>query len=133
MAALQNKLPCARWKDQRTFLLHHGDTLRASARRERMRGKAIEHDAAGKRLQRPGDELEQSGFAAGVRAEKRDHLTGASLEAGGFKSEERCLRRMGRVRITDLLDAKAHLGRPARVASRHSIRPRAHASLRRSK
>ena len=56
---------------------------------------------------------------------------GARLEAAGFESEERGLRRIRRVGVADLLDAEAHFGgeharRPWRSA-RRSLRAGRHA------
>src|ERR1044072_1968669 len=109
MATLQDKFPGFRREEQLAFLLHHGDALAASARFELMGDETIEKDAAGKRLKSAGNNLEKSGFAAGVRSENRDDFTGLGLKAGGFESEDRRLLRIGRVGIADLFDAEARV------------------------
>ena len=99
MPALQNKFPGARGKEQRTFLLDHGDAL--------ARGCAAVSECVTKPLSRTrpesgckgaGDEFQQSGFAAGVWAEDGDDFAGARLKTGGFEREERRLRRIRRSR-----------------------------------
>src|SRR5580704_15440667 len=69
VAALQDKLPSARGEEQRAFLLNHGDALGANSWSERVRGETVEKDAARERLQGASDELQESGFAAGVGAQ----------------------------------------------------------------
>jgi hypothetical protein len=98
--------------------------------------KAVEQDAAGKRLERAGDELEERGFAAGVGAENGHDFAGTGLEAVGFESEERGLGGIGGVGVADLFDAEADVvGSAGDVAkiwpSRGRLYRGAHASLRR--
>src|SRR5208283_786023 len=100
-----------------------------------MRDETVEEDAAGKRLQRARNQLEQSGFPAGVRSEDGHDFAGLGVEAEGFKGEERRLGGVGRVGVTDLLDAEAYVRGGTRLFRRRDGRAKwdAHASLLRSK
>src|SRR5690349_11425828 len=99
-----------------------------------MRFESIQENAAGERMERAGNQFKQRGFAAGVGAENGDKFSGLGLEAHRLKREERRLRRIGRVRITDLLDAETHIRGGARSVSRKRVAERAaHAILRRSR
>jgi hypothetical protein len=57
MAALQYKFPGARRKEQRAFLLDHGDTLAACAVGKSMSDEAVEENAAREWLESAGDEF----------------------------------------------------------------------------
>src|SRR5208337_2117156 len=100
-----------------------------------MGDKTIEEDAAGKRLQRARNQLEQSGFSAGVRSEDGHEFAGPGVEAEGFESEKRRLRGVGRIGVADLLDAEAHVRGGARLLRGRQGRAKgaAHVSLLRSK
>src|SRR5580700_6423705 len=87
MSPLQNKLPGARGEKQRAFLLDHGDTLSAGSVRKRMSYEAIQKHAAGKRLENARDQLQQSGFAAGVWSHNRNDFAGTRLKACGLERE----------------------------------------------
>ena len=90
--------------------------------------------AAGKRFERAGNQFEKCGFAAGVGAEDGYEFTGFGLEAEGLEGEERGLRWIGCVGVTDLLDAEAHIGVCARgIAGERIASGGAHAILLRSK
>src|SRR5580704_7817196 len=136
MAALEDKFPGARWEKQGAFLLDHGDPLSADAWRERVGDEAVQQDSARERWLGAGDKLEQCGFAAGVGAEDRDELSGPGLEAAGFEGEQRGLRGIRGVGVTDLLDAETNV-RGAGVVGESGGRGhgagRAYANLRRSK
>src|SRR5215470_17533893 len=106
MAALQDELPGLRGEKQRAFLLDHGNSLAAGARLKLMCDQAVEKNAAGKRMQSAGDNLQQRGFTAGVWPEHGDHLSGFGLEAGGFEREYGRLLGIGCVSVTHLLDAQ---------------------------
>ena len=136
MAALQNELPGFRGEKKLAFLLNHGDALAAAAWFELVGDEAVKEDAAGKRLERTGNNLQQCGFAAGVRAEHGDDFAGFGLEAGGFQREYRRLLGVGRVGVADLLDAEAWFARNTRrLASATGCRFHAdgHANLRRNR
>jgi len=100
-----------------------------------MRDEAIQEDAARQRLQRARNQLEQSGFPAGVGSEDGHEFAGLGVEAQGFEGEERGLGGVRRVGVADLLDAEAHVRRGARLfRGRQGIaKGAAHASLLRSK
>ena len=55
MAALKNKFPGARGKEQRAFLLDHSDALTAGAVRKLVRDETVEEDAAGERGESSSD------------------------------------------------------------------------------
>jgi len=57
MPPLEHKLPGARGKKQRAFLLDHGNALSAGAVGKGMGHKAVQQHAAGKRCQSTGDEF----------------------------------------------------------------------------
>src|SRR2546426_7548651 len=132
MAALEYKFPGARRKKQAALLLHHGDALRAGPRAQGVRDKAVEKDASRKRLENAGDQLKQSGLAAGVGAENGHDFAGPALKARGFEREERSLRGICGIGVADLLDGQAYLVAQARgfggVACESGAA--AHASLR---
>src|SRR5215831_4515813 len=100
-----------------------------------MNDKAVEQNAAGKRAENSSDQLKQRGFAAGVRAENGHNFARARLKASGFEREERCLRRISRVSVADLLDGKTDFRSQAcgfgRSARNCRAAARAHATLRR--
>src|ERR1700722_12268854 len=136
MAALEDKFPGARWEQEGAFLLDHGDPLSADAWRERVGDKAVQQYSARERWLGAGDQLEQRGFAAGVGAEDRDDFAGPCLEAAGFEGEQRGLRGIRGVGVTDLLDAETNVGGAGVVGESggrgHGAR-RAYANLRRNK
>src|SRR5437868_854725 len=144
MAALHYKFPGLRWKKKLAFLLHHGDSLATSARLQIASDYAIQKDAARERLQRAGNNLQESGFPAGVWAENGYNLARFGLKAGSFQCENRRLLRIWRISITDLFDAQPWLvcratGVSAACGIAHGtacgIRAcrRGHANLRRNK
>src|SRR5215472_1246930 len=106
MAALHNKFPDARGKEQAAFLLNHGDALRASARTQRMNHEAVEKNASGKGVEDSGNQLKERGLPAGIGSENGHDLAGARVKARGFESEERGLRRICGVGVADLLDGE---------------------------
>src|ERR1700722_7971677 len=136
MSPLENKFPGARGEEQGAFLLDHGDTLAAGSVGKRVRNEAVEQDAAGERLESSRDQVQESGFAAGVGPHNGDNFAGPRLEARCFQCEQRCLCRIGGGGGADLFDAQANIGveiaggtRRARGGSRAGVA--AHASLRR--
>src|SRR2546423_10590382 len=136
MPALQDELPDARGKQQRTFLLDHSDTLRAHSRSKGMCDEAVEQDAPRQRLQCAGDQFEQRGLATGVGPENGDNFSGTSLEAVGLEREKRSLRGIRGIGIADLFDAQANIGAGARVTGLpcgKTVASAAHASLRRKR
>jgi hypothetical protein len=123
MPALQNKFPSARGEEQRAFLLNNGDALRAGARRQGVRDEAIEQNPPGQGRQSAGDQVQQGGFAAGVRPEDGDDFTGPSLKTCRFQGEKRGLRRVCGVRVTDLLDTQANfVGQTSRFSEMPRVR-----------
>src|SRR6266581_437334 len=119
MAALQDEFPSARGEEQTALLLDDGDALRADSRRERVGDESVEQDAPGKRRERAGDQFQQGGFAAGVRAEDGHDFAGPGLKTGRFQREERRLRRICGIGIADLLKAQAYfVGRAPPWAAR---------------
>jgi hypothetical protein len=58
MTTLKNKLPGVRRKEQRTFLLDHGDTLATGAVGKSMRDEAVEENAAGEGMKGAGDKFQ---------------------------------------------------------------------------
>src|SRR5580704_6239735 len=115
VASLKNEFPGARGENEWSVLLNHGNALRARARVERANFNAVEQNAAGKRRKRTGDQLQQRGFAAGVRPENRDELALARLKASGAERERRNLPASGGICVAGLLDGEA----------RHVVRQRA--------
>jgi hypothetical protein len=78
-----------------------------------VRDETIQQNTAGKRREGAGDQLEESGFAAGVGTEDSDDFAGTGLETIGFEREERRLRWVGGVSVADLFDAEADRARGA--------------------
>src|SRR5258708_23745297 len=105
MASLHDKFPGARREKQAALLLDKSDMLSARLDRKRVRFESIKKNSAGKRRERTGDEFEERGFAAGVRAKDGEEFAGPGLKAHRLQREERSLRRIRRVGVTDLLDA----------------------------
>ena len=89
VASLQDVIAGAQRENERAFLMHHGDALRARARVQLAGFKAVEFDAAGQRRDGARDQAQQGGLAAGVGAEDGDEFALARLERGGFEREER--------------------------------------------
>ena len=77
---LQHVIARPHRKDQRAFLLHHGNALRARARLEFAGFEAIELDAAGKRRDGARNQLQQRGFSAGIGPEDGNQLALARLK-----------------------------------------------------
>ena len=118
MPALQNELPHTRRKQQATLLLNQSDALGANLRRKSMRGESVQENMTGERFESAGNELEKSGFAAGIRAKNRHDFSRLGLKAEGFQRKERGLRRIGSVDVAGLFDAEAHIGIAARLIRR---------------
>jgi hypothetical protein len=57
MPPLEDKFPRAGWEEQPALLLHDGDALGAGLWGERVGDKTVKQDAAGKRLERPGNQF----------------------------------------------------------------------------
>src|SRR5208282_393681 len=135
MAALEDKLPGARGEQEAAFLLHQSNALGARPWRKRMRDETVEEDAAGERLERTRNQLEESGFPASVRSEDGHDFAGLGVEAEGLESKERRLGGVGRVGVADLLDAEAYVRSGACLLRRGDRRAKwdAHVSLLRSK
>src|SRR5258708_19342067 len=131
MAALQDEFPGARGEEQSALLLDHGDALRAGARRKRVSDESVEQNPSGKGRKRAGDQLQQGGFAAGVWPKDGDDFAGFGLKTCRFQREERGLRRICGMGVTDLLNAEADVGGQARRFGRiaREGRAAAHASL----
>src|SRR5215469_13349087 len=108
--ALKDKFPDTRGKEQAALLLDHGDALRASARAEGMDNRSVEKNAPGERGKGAGNQLEKSGFAAGVGAENRNDFAGPRLEARGLEGKKRSVRRIAGISIADLLDGQTNFG-----------------------
>ena len=106
---MQDEFPGFGRKEELAFLLNHGDALAASAGFELVGHEAVEQDAAGKRRERTGNNLQKRGFATGVGAENGNDFAGFGLETGGFESKDGSLLRIGRVGVADLLDAEARV------------------------
>ena len=130
VAPLQHVIAGAHRKDQRAFLLHHRDALRARARIQTAGVETVQFDAPGKRRDRRRTiNLQQRRFAARIRPQDRDQFALARLKRGGLerKHAERSL--LARVGVAGLLDVERATG-PIRG---HGCRsPRRSADLRRT-
>ena len=123
MTALQDEFPCTRGEKQGALLLDDGDALGASARRKRVSDESVEQNPSGQGRERAGDQLQQSGFAAGVWSEDGDDFAGLGLKACRFQREKRSLREIRGIGVTDLLDAQAYfVGRAAGLGKMPRVR-----------
>src|SRR5260370_23769337 len=92
MASLQDVVTGANRKNEVAFLLHERNALGAGAYVEMAGFETVEFHAAGKRSDGSGNQAQQGGFAAGVRAEYGYEGALACLTRRGFQSKgRRCL------------------------------------------
>ncbi len=88
-AALQHKISRESRINDRTFLMHNGDALRARPHVQPAGFLAVEFHASGKRRDRSRDQPQQRGFAAGVGAKNGDEFALVRLKAGRAQRERR--------------------------------------------
>ncbi len=108
-AALQNKIPGKRWVDDRAFLMHHGDALRARSYVEPAGFFAVKFHAPGKRRDGSRDQPKQRRFPARVGAQDGHDFAFAGLKAGGAQRKRGNGLRGDLIRIACLLNIEAHI------------------------
>ncbi len=136
MPALQDEFPCAHRIQELAFLLHHGDALRAYPRFQAAGFEAVELHAARKRLEDPGDQLQQSGLSARVAPQDGHDLPLARLKGGSLERKHRSRVFAGGVGEAGLLDAQPDISGARRsrgAGGKSRARNRTHAALLRNK